>query len=102
MDDLELVRGTDNPFADRQDPAAASKALKAEILTAILGILRERDLGATRAGEIAGISRSQMSRIRNGRISSISLDVLVNVLDALSGHRAVVHVAFAEPATARA
>lgn len=96
MDDFDFVRGSANPFEDRGDPAAASKALKAEIMAAILRILRERDMSPTHAGEIAGISRSQMSRIKNGRISSISLDVLVNVLDALSGHNARIHIAYPE------
>ena len=82
--DVELVRGTGNPFADTDDRAAVSQTLKAMVMTEILRILRERNLTAVDAAEMTGVGRSQISRIRNGRISGISTDTLVNVLDALT------------------
>lgn len=86
---FELVRGSDDPYADRKDPAAASKALKACVMTEIIKVMRERELTAVQAAEISGAGRSQISRIKNGRLSSISLDTLVNVLDGLAADRGV-------------
>lgn len=88
-DEFELVRGTDDPFMDRADPAAASKALKARIMTEIVGVLRERNLTAVQTAELTGVGRSQISRIKNGRLANISLDTLVNVLDGLTKERGV-------------
>lgn len=88
-DDFELVRGSDDPYADRGDPAAASKALKARVMTEIVKVMRERDLTAVQASEISGVGRSQISRIKNGRLGNISLDTLVNVLDGLTKGRGV-------------
>ena len=86
----DIVIGTGNPYEDRRDPAAASKALKAEVMTEILKALRESGMTTIQAAERAGVGRSQISRIKNGRIAQISLDTLVNVLDALTRDRRVV------------
>lgn len=88
-EDFELVRGSDDPYVDRNDPAAASKALKAHIMTEIIRVMRERDLTTVQAAEISGVGRSQVSRIKNGRLGNISLDTLVNVLDGLTKGRGV-------------
>ena len=94
----EMVIGTSNPYEDRRDPAAASKALKAEVMTEILKALRERELTTVEAAELAGVGRSQISRIKNGRIAQISLDKLVNVLDALTrDQRVILNIGY-EPA----
>ena len=89
-EELETVRGTSDPFADRDDPMAASKAAKARLATEIIRVLRERDLSTVEAAELAHIGRSQISRIKNARLANISLDTLVNVLDALSKENHVV------------
>lgn len=87
---LEIVRGSDDPYADRDDPSAASKALKANVMTEIVKVMRERDLTSVQAAEVSGVGRSQISRIKNGRLGNISLDTLVNVLDGLTKGRGVV------------
>lgn len=89
-EDIDVFVGTDDPYSDRGDPGAASKALKAHVMTEIVRVLRKRSLTTVQAAEIAGIGRSQISRIKNGRISRISLDCLVDVLDALTRERRVV------------
>lgn len=88
-EDFEVVRGSSDPYADRNDPAAASKALKARVMTEIVKVLRERELTAVQAAEITRVGRSQISRIKNGRLGNISLDTLVNVLDGLTKGRGV-------------
>ncbi|MEZ5839468.1 MAG: hypothetical protein R3D02_03225 [Hyphomicrobiales bacterium] len=80
MDDFDFVRGSANPFEDRGDPAAASKALKGRDRSRNPAHPSRARHEPNTCRQIAGISRSQMSRIKNVQISSISLDVLVNVL----------------------
>lgn len=89
-DKFELIRGSSDPFADRDDPMAASKAAKARLATEVIRVLRERELTTVDAAELAHIGRSQISRIKNGRLANISLDTLVNVLDAISKENHVV------------
>jgi len=86
-EELEFTRGSADPFADREDPAAASKALKAKVMTEIVKTMRTRNLTVMEAVELIGIGRSQVSRIKNGRLGNISLDTLVNVLDSLTKER---------------
>jgi hypothetical protein len=51
---LEIARGSDNPFADACLPDADTEPMKADLATAIVRILRERDLSGPRAAALAG------------------------------------------------
>ncbi len=81
---IELVHGSDNPYADRGDPDAAAKMLKVSVMVEIIRLLDQHDLTAVQAAEMTGIGRSQISRIRNARISGMSIEVLIRTLEALT------------------
>ena len=51
-DDLELVRGSDNPFEDVGLPEADTKLIKADLAAEIIAILRERRLTGAAAAKM--------------------------------------------------
>jgi predicted XRE-type DNA-binding protein len=80
---LELVRGSDNPFADAGLPDADTELMKADLATAIVCILRERDLSGARAAELAGTTEADISRIRRASLDRFTIDRLVKILNRL-------------------
>ena len=52
-EDMELVRGSDNPFEDVGLPEADTKRIKADLAAEIIAILRERRLTGAAAAIIA-------------------------------------------------
>ena len=85
-DDIELVRGSDNPFADVGLPDAQTKLIKANLAAEIVGILRERHLTGVRAAQLVGVQPADISRIRNANVSRFTIDRLVQILDRLDRH----------------
>jgi predicted XRE-type DNA-binding protein len=83
-DDMELVRGSDNPFADVGLPEADTKLIKADLAAAIVGILRERQLTGAEAAKLVGIQPADISRIRNAEVSRFTIDRLVYILNRLN------------------
>jgi len=53
-EDLELVRGNDNPFENVRLPEADAKLIKADLAAEIVSILRERRLTGAAAAKLAG------------------------------------------------
>ena len=91
-EDFELVRGTDNPFADVGLPDPDTKLMKADLAAAILRELRRRDLNNVEAAKLTHIQPADVSRIRNADLSRFTIDRLVSVLNGL-GRRVAVKVA---------
>lgn len=85
-EDLEFVRGTDNPFADVGLPDADTKLMKADLAAEIIGVLRARQLTGAAAAKLAGVQAGDMSRIRNADLSRFTIDRLVNILNRLNRH----------------
>ena len=85
-DELDLVRGSDNPFADVGLPDADTKLIKADLAAAIVGILRERHLTGAAAAKLVGIQTADISRIRNADVSRFTIDRLVHILNRLNRH----------------
>jgi predicted XRE-type DNA-binding protein len=80
---LEIVRGSDNPFADAGLPDADTELMKADLATEIVRILRERGLAGARAAEIAGTTEADISRIRRASLDRFTIDRLVKILNRL-------------------
>jgi predicted XRE-type DNA-binding protein len=80
---LEIVRGTDNPFADVGLPDADAELMKADLATEIVRILRERNLTGARAADLAGVTEADISRIRKGSLDRFTIDRLVKILNRL-------------------
>jgi predicted XRE-type DNA-binding protein len=85
-DELEVVRGSDNPFTDVGLPEADTKLIKADLAAAIIGILRERQLTGVEAAQLVGIQPADISRIRNAEVSRFTIDRLVQILNRLNRH----------------
>jgi predicted XRE-type DNA-binding protein len=85
-DEMELVKGSDNPFADVGLPDADTKLIKADLAAEIVGILRERRLTGAAAAKLVGIQTADISRIRNADVSRFTIDRLVHILNRLNRH----------------
>ena len=83
-EDLELLRGSDNPFEDVGLPEADTKLIKADLAAEIIAVLRERRLTGTAAAKLAGVQTADISRIRNGDLSRFTIDRLVTILNRLN------------------
>jgi predicted XRE-type DNA-binding protein len=78
-DDLQLMRGTGNLFADLGDADAEAKKLKAIIAAEIITTLNTRKLTVRAAGELTRIDPADIQRIRNADLSRFTIDRLVRV-----------------------
>ena len=85
-DELELVRGSDNPFEDVGLPEADTKRIKADLAAEIVGIVRERHVTGAAAAQLVGIQTADISRIRNADVSRFTIDRLVHILNRLNRH----------------
>lgn len=85
-DELELVKGSDNPFEDVGLPEADTKRIKADLAAEIVGILRERHVTGAAAAKLVGIQTADISRIRNADVSRFTIDRLVHILHRLNRH----------------
>jgi predicted XRE-type DNA-binding protein len=85
-EDLELVRGSDNPFEDEDLPETDAKLIKADLAAEIIATLRERRLTGRAAAKLAGVQTADMSRIRHADLSRFTIDRLVTILNRLDRH----------------
>lgn len=82
---IELVRGSDNVFADLGLANAEILHLKAELAALIIGLLDQRGLSVRQAEALTGIAAADFSRIRNARLQRFTIDRLMSVLGRLGG-----------------
>ena len=82
-DELELVRGSDNPFRDVGLPDADARLMKADLAAAIMHVLRERRISGAEAARLAGVQEADISRIRNADLNRFTIDRLVKILNRL-------------------
>ena len=82
-EELQLMRGSDNPFryVGLSDPD--TKLMKADLAAGILRILRERDLSGAKAAELARVTEADISRIRNADLNRFTIDRLVKIVNRL-------------------
>ena len=82
-DELDIVRGSDNPFRDAGLSDPDTKLMKADLAAGIMRILRERDLSGAQAAGLAGVAEADISRIRNADLNRFTIDRLVRILNRL-------------------
>ncbi|MET3613789.1 putative XRE-type DNA-binding protein [Rhizobium aquaticum] len=82
-EDLEVVRGSDNVFADLGFADAETRQMKAQLAAEIIIALDRRKLTVREAGELTGIAAADISRIRNADLGRFTIDRLVRVLSHL-------------------
>jgi predicted XRE-type DNA-binding protein len=83
-EELEVVRGSDNPFRDVGLPDADALLLKADMSAEIIRILHRRKLSQRKAAEITGLAQPDISRLKNADLRGFTIDRLVTVLNRLN------------------
>jgi len=78
-----VERGSGNVFADLDLPDADSHLLKAELVSSIDDITRQRRTTQAEAARALGLSRSELSRLLRGDFREYSLERLLRFLIAL-------------------
>lgn len=81
--DPAVERGTGNVFADLGLPDADTHFLKAEIVSCIDAIVRQRGITQTEAGRLLGLSQPDVSRLLRGDFREYSLERLLRLLTKL-------------------
>ncbi len=97
-DDTRIETGSGNVFADLGRPDADTHILKAEIVTRIDKIIRQRGLKQTDAAKLLGLSQPDVSRLLRGSFREYSLERLLRLLTALGRD---VEIAIREPRSRR-
>ena len=81
--EVSVERGSGNVFADLDLPDAESHLLKAELVSRIDDIIRQRRTTQAEAARAIGLSRPQLSRLLCGEFRAYSLERLLRFLRAL-------------------
>lgn len=79
----KIHRGSENVFADIGVAHPERVMARAQIMSRISEIIKERDLTQKEASELLGIPQSKVSCLINGKLSMFSLDHLFELLNAL-------------------
>lgn len=80
---IKIERGSGNVFADLGRPDAEAHLLKAELVTRIDKILRQRGLKQVEAAKLLGLSQPDVSRLLRGSFREYSVERLLRLLMAL-------------------
>lgn len=97
-DDTRIEAGSGNVFADLGRPNADTHLLKAEIVTRIDKIIRQRGIKQIEAANLLGLSQPDVSRLLRGSFREYSLERLLRLLTALGSD---VEIAIREPRSRR-
>ena len=82
-DKMKIERGSGNVFADLGRPDADAHLLKAELVTRIDKIIRQRGLKQVEAAKLLGLSQPDVSRLLRGSFREYSVERLLRLLTAL-------------------
>ncbi len=82
---VKIERGSGNVFADLGLPDADAHLLKAELVTRIDKIIRQRRLKQVEAAKLLGLSQPDVSRLMRGDFREYSVERLLRIMTAL-GH----------------
>jgi predicted XRE-type DNA-binding protein len=77
---VQVEAGSDNIFADLGLPDAETHLLKAQIVSEIYRLTRQRKLTQAQAGKRLGISQPEVSRMFRGNFREYSVDRLMEFL----------------------
>ena len=82
-DAAKVTPSTGNVFADIGIPNAKEHAIKAELVRAIAGLMKERDLNQAKAAEQLEISQPDVSKMLRGHFREFSVERLLRFLTML-------------------
>ena len=95
---VKIERGSGNVFADLGCPEAEAHLLKAELVTRIDNIIRQRGLKQVEAAKLLGLSQPDVSRLLRGNFREYSVECLLRLLTALGRN---VEIVIREPRSQR-
>ncbi len=81
--DANIEPGSGNVFADLDRPDADAHLLKADIVSRIDALVRQRGVTQTEAARLLGLSQPDVSRLLRGDFRQVSLERLFRLLTAL-------------------
>ncbi|WP_288580869.1 helix-turn-helix transcriptional regulator [uncultured Methylobacterium sp.] len=81
-DEIEVVEGSGNVFADLGLPDAGEWLLKADLAAELRRLIAERNLTQTRAAAMLGIAQPDLSRLLRGSLRGCSVERLMGFLTA--------------------
>ena len=81
--DVTVERSSGNVFADLGFPDADTHLVKAELVSRIDDIVRDRGITQTEAARLMGLSQPDVSRLLRGDFRQYSLERLFRLLNAL-------------------
>jgi predicted XRE-type DNA-binding protein len=81
---MRATRGSENVFVDCGFPPAEAENLRirAKMMMALTGFIKERRLTQSRAANIMGVSQPRISDLIRGKIGFFTIDTLVNMVTA--------------------
>ena len=80
---MKIERGSGNVFSDLGRPEPEAHLLKAELVTRIDEIIRQRRLKQVEAAKMLGLSQPDVSRLLRGDFREYSVERLLRLLTAL-------------------
>ena len=80
---MKITHGSGNVFADLGRPDAEAHLLKAELVTRIDKIVRQRGFKQVEAAKLLGLSQPDVSRLLRGSFREYSIERLLRLLTAL-------------------
>jgi predicted XRE-type DNA-binding protein len=85
-DDMELIRGSGNVFADLGYRDAEVRQAKALLASEIIKVLDSESLSTRQAEARTGVSHSEFARIRTTKLERFTFDRLLMILEKLGQH----------------
>ena len=83
IEKTKIERGSGNVFTDLERPDAEVHLLKAELVTRIDKIIRQRRLKQVEAAKLLGLSQPDISRLLQGNFREYSIERLLRLLTIL-------------------
>ena len=80
---MKIERSSGNVYADLGHPEADVHLLKAELVTRIDKIIRQRSLKQVEAADLLGLSQPDISRLLRGNFRECSIERLLRLLTML-------------------
>jgi predicted XRE-type DNA-binding protein len=84
IDNIPVMEGSGNVFADLDLPNADDLQTKAELTRQIYQRIGALGLSQTKAAKVLGLKQPDVSRLMNGRFTGFSVERLLELLNALA------------------
>ena len=95
---MRTTKGSESVFVDCGFPPSEAENLRirAKMMMALTGYIRERKITQSRAARIMGVSQPRISSLVRGKIGLFTIDTLVNMVTA-AGLKVAVDITAGRP-----